>query len=157
MNAQTLNTVQDVAEIAADWFETARRRESSEDTFVRVKDHAPAWITELVHDAHGKFLPDDWRYACIEAAIEYMRDNDEDDAGAFADDHTDIYNGALVIWLGSNLNRGGYVDEAVSEFGFDKERGIYHAIALGQYMEASEVYGSVRTSLEAQIGEEADA
>ena len=55
---------------------------------------------------------------------------------------------ALVEWLGSNLNRGGYCDEAVSELGFDEGRGVFGLLALGQYWEALEVFGLVVRALE---------
>jgi hypothetical protein len=145
----TITTVQEAAEIAYDWFETARRNpDESESAFVRVKDGAPEWVTDLVREAHGDFLPDDWRYEVIRNAVEWIRDNDEQESGEFADDQVDVYTGARLVWLSSNLRRASYVDEAISEFGFDTERGIIDMIGLGQYFEAQEVFGSVLSSLE---------
>lgn len=150
----TMTTVQEAAEIAVDCFETARRRDDDEDVYVRVKDGSPDWIKDLVYKAHGDFLPDDWRYDCIRAAVEYIRDTDEPDPGEFADGHVDVYNGALHAWLGSNLQRAGYVDEAIAEFGVSDEPDINNMIAMGQYVEAQEVFASVLSSLEDATDEE---
>jgi hypothetical protein len=142
-------SIYEKAQEAYDWFETAERQEV--ESITRLKEGAPEWVTELVYRAHGEFLPDDWRYVAIRAALGDIADNEPDDldeyAAEWADGHVDVYNAARVQWLASNLNRAAYCDEAAAEFGLDEERGIFHLIGLGQYMEASEVYASIAESL----------
>jgi len=153
MNAEP-NTIQELAAEATSWFETAKRPDATrDDYFVRVKDGAPAWVGELVHAAHGGlFLPDDWRYQAIRNALEWIAEADEpeDGAGEFAESAVDVYNDELIVWLGSNLNRIGYCDEAASEFGYDddSDRGVMGMISMGQYVEASEVYSLVLYALQ---------
>jgi hypothetical protein len=141
-------SLQETAREASGWFETATREDGSR--FVRTKDGAPEWVKDLVHEAHGDFLPDDWRYNVIQDALLWIADSDdpEDSAGEFADGAVDVYTGARLAWLASNLTRPGYVDEAREEFGADTDSDITEQIGLGQYMEASEVYGLVLQALE---------
>lgn len=146
-------TLEELAGEAAAWFETGKREGRDEHVdayFVRLKEGAPEWLRDLVHDAHGDLLPDDWRYSCIRSALDSIADGN-DDAGEFADSEADVYNAPLTAWLSSNLSRGGYVDEAIEEFGYPGDRGIFGAIAMGQYMEATEVFGSVYASLESRL------
>lgn len=144
---------------AYDQFETAERADG--ESFVRLKEGAPDWLVTLVHEAHGDFLPDDWRYACIKSALGFIHDNEPgelddshellDDSHEFADGEVDVYTSARLAWLSSNLNRASYCDEAVEEFGISDDGGIIDRIGLGQYAEASEVYYSVVTSLRVRL------
>lgn len=157
-------TIYALAGEAYDWFEVARRatgdteggpREDGEE-FIRVKDGAPGWITQMVYSAHGDFLPDDWRYACIRSALAWIHDNEPEDvadAHEFADAEVDVYTGARLAWLASNLQRQFYCDEAQSEFGIDPDAGVVDRIGLGQYAEASEVYAAVVAALTEQLDE----
>lgn len=148
--ADTKTAFRAVAEELAACFETARRNEDDPDSaFTRRKDGAPQWTQDLVMDAHGDFLPDDWRYACIAAAAEAIAEHDteeeaQDARGEFADGQVDVYTHARLAWLASNLNRPGYCDEAAAEFGSeDTASDIVAMIGQGQYHEADEVYGLV--------------
>lgn len=146
--------VQKVAEEAAEWFERALRDENdSESAYVRTKDGAPEWVTDMVYDAHGELLPDDWRYECIRAAVVEIGETGDDDAHSFADSYVDIYTRDRLRWLASSLSRVGYCDTASDELGVDPREGIVSLIGAGQYLEASEVYGAVWAALE----NEADA
>lgn len=139
-------TVQELAKDAAASFEVATREDGS--PYTRRTSDAPEWLQELVFDAHGDMLPDDWRYACIAAACEAIADADDpdDDGHEFADSYVDVYTADLYEWLGSNLSRQGYCDEASEEFG--PADSLVSQIMQGQYAEALEVYGSVLASLE---------
>jgi hypothetical protein len=145
----TETTIQDKARDAAQWFESVRRDESDENSsYVRLKEHAPDWVKEIVYTAHGDFLPDDWRYDKIQDALEYISDSDDpEDSAEFADNAVDVYTGARFAWLSSNLNRAGYVDEGVENFGHS-DQGIVGEIGLGQYEEAGEIYGLVLRALD---------
>ena len=165
MSPETI-TVQALAAEASACFEIARRatgdtatgpREDGEE-YTRVRDGSPEWVTDLVREAHGEFLLDDWRYACIASACEAIADSDDpDDArGEWADSYVDVYNHELHAWLSSNLQqRAGYVDEGVENFGHS-DRGVDGDIAIGQYTEAEEVYGLVLQFLESRLEEVVD-
>jgi len=144
------------------WLETAKRDDG--ETYTRTKDDAPEWVTWLVHEAHGDFLPDDWRYECVRAALGFIHDNNYDETAAedssadFADEQIDTYSDARLKWLASNLNRHSYVDEAIEEFGYSNiaESRILSVIGMGQYMEAREVFDSVVASLRELVEEDND-
>ncbi len=148
-------TVEDLAREAASWFE--RRSRADGETFVTLKDGRPAWVQEMVYAAHGDFGPDDWRYDCIAAALDQIEETGDEDSGEFADSQVDVYTGRRLQWLASSLNRVGYCDEAASEFGPPRDGlgkyDIAESIGLGQFAEASEVFGSVAQSLADRLDE----
>ncbi len=151
---QTEQTVQTLAAEAGGWFETAYRGDTGEeeDRYIRTKDGCPEWVTDLVREAHGEMFPDDWKYNCIDNALEAISQaNDpEDEQSSFADSQVDVYTHARYTWLASNLTRQGYIDDAVSDLGMEPTNDVAEMIGWGQYMEASEIYGLVLRSLEAQ-------
>jgi hypothetical protein len=145
-------TLMTAAQQAADAFETATRED--ETRYVRLKDDAPSWIGEAVQAAHGDFLPDDWRYAYIAESFRLIADAGEDEdldelANQFADD-ADVYTGNLLGWLGSNLRRVGYVDEARDEYGAASFESVAQEIAAGQAAERREVFAAIRQAVEEQ-------
>jgi hypothetical protein len=145
-------TLETVAREAYDALETRTRDDGTE--YVARRDNAPEWVQDLCFAAHGDMLPDDWRYACIRAALGSIVDDgyDEDDgAHTFADAHTDVYTGRLTEWLGSHLYRPGYCDDATEEYGEGIDGGIVATIARGQYAEALEVYGLVVDALRERL------
>jgi hypothetical protein len=163
MNASTI-TISSLADEAYALFQ--RRERDNGESFTSLKDTAPEWLHDLVREAHGEFLPDDWRYDAIRSALGDIGDSgaetadDLDDvAHEFADGNVDTYNAARIAWLASHLSRAGYCDDAAQEFGFEvtQERGIFDLIGLGQYRESEEIFQSVRESLEARLEEMQDA
>lgn len=140
--ATTKATVQSLANDAFAFFEQ-RTRENGK-TFWCCKDETPQWVKDLVYNAHGDFGPDDWRYEFIWEALSALSCLDEDDDPEVLVLEADIYTGELTGWLHSNLQRIGYVDEAVDEYGgastFD---GITNMIMAGQASEKREVLQSV--------------
>lgn len=150
--SSTTQTIGELAGEAFDQFETAKRPDGDE--FTRTKDGAPEWLRDLVREAHGEFLPDDWRYEAIRAALGAIHDagaetaDDLDDlAHEFADGHVDVYNHARLKWVSSHLARASYVDRAREELGAP-DADLFDQLGLGQYQEALEVFASVRQSLE---------
>lgn len=141
-------TIQEVASEAAGWFEGARREDDS--TFVRTRDGAPEWVTHLVREAHGDFLPDDWRYSVLRDALFVIEESgDDDDARTeFLDGCVDVYTSDRIAWLATHLYRVSYCDEAAEEGLVAQDAGIVERIGAGQYMEASEVFGLVLAFLE---------
>ena len=144
-------TLEELAKEAAGYFTT---KERGDETIIVTRDGSPDWIRDVIYAAHGDgFLPDDWRYATISAAVDHLADGgDPDDGHEFADQNVDVYTGARLAWLSSNLNRAGYVDEAREELGGD-DLGVIEQIGLGQYQESLEVFGSVVESLRDRLEE----
>ncbi len=139
---------------AAAFFETRQRDDGA--AFITTRGDSPVWLDDLVRDAHGDFLPDDWRYSAIRDALDFIaeREPDDDDdaqdlAGEFADETVDTYTGARLAWLASNLRRIAYVDDAREKYGADG--GIAEQIGMGQYAEAYDVYSSVVSSLATRL------
>ncbi len=115
-------------------------------------DEAPQWFTDLCHAAHGDMMPDDWKYEFIQDALNSLEDDVEDrrDLGSVYP-----YTHDRLKWLASNLERPGYCDEAAENYGTPKD--ILTFIALGMTEEMTEVYDSVRNSLEELAEAEEDA
>ena len=147
-----MDAIYKLAGEAHGYFEYATRADD-ESRYARTKPNTPGWVQDLVHDAHGDMLPDDWRYACVMSALDWIHEHESDDSHEFADGMADVYTSARFAWLSSNLSRQGYVDEALADFGWEPDSGIAAAIGLGQYAEASEVFGSVWHSLEERAKE----
>lgn len=151
-------TIQDLAREAAGYFETAKREDVDDErdaTYVRTRDDAPEWITDLVRAAHddGDILPDDWRYERIRSALDHLAemDHDPDDfPGEWADDQVDDYTSDALAWLGSHSVRIGYTDQAREDLGdFDSITG---QIGAGQYIEAREIWYQVVRFLSERLG-----
>lgn len=125
-------------------------------------DEHPGWIHDLVREAHGgNFLPDDWRYAAIRAALSFIDDVGYDDADdgefEFADGNVDTYTADLIRWFGSSVTRPGYVDSALEEFdpgtndAMGQPAGVIEFIRAGQYAESREVFAAVVRALEERL------
>lgn len=148
VDAWEFPTVQDLAH---DLYEAmgTQTRDSGED-FTTLRDDAPEWCRDVVRTAHGEFMPDDFRYEVIRDAAAAVADGD--DPSEWADQSTDIYNGALTAWLASSVYRIAYVDDAVSDFGHS-DRGVMGDIALGQMAERREVIESILSALGEMAGD----
>lgn len=152
----TSTSIQDLAKEAGEFFTTKAREDGAE--YFTLKDGAPEWVKDLIHKAHGEFLPDDYRYRWAYGAMEFIADSDGDpmdDAAEFADLAVDTYTGDRLAWLSSNLQRPGYCDQVVQDYGSMPDPGdIISLIGCGQYVEAEEVYGLVLQALESVSAEE---
>lgn len=134
-------TIETIAQEMADSFITAER--NSGESYTKLKSSAPDWVTDLVYEAHGGMLPDDWRYKCISEACEAIADGTSGEE--FADD-VDVFSADLYDWLSSHGARRAYTDDARAEFGPGEN--IDNDIMRGQYMERLEVYDLVYAELE---------
>jgi len=111
-----------------------------------LNDSAPEELKDLVQKAHADYPPDDFRYEFIYSAFQAFADCQVDDDLDEVFMEADIYNHRLIEWLGSNLKRIGYCDEAQSEFGLENPD-VMTLITYGQQMEKDEVLALVRESL----------
>jgi hypothetical protein len=144
-----MQTIQQLAADSLDFLQTKTRTDGTE--FICQSDDAPEWFKTLCQDAHGDFLPDDWRYEFISDSLRALSDFDDQDEAMESATEASIYTHELLQWLASNLTRPTYCDDAISELGEFKD--TVQLISAGQYMERSEVFQSVLASLESQIGE----
>jgi hypothetical protein len=140
MDKQMTNNkkVIELASQAAQMMVTDTRDDGSK--FVKFNESRPQWMQDLAFSAHADMLPDDFRYQFISDALDLIADADEDtDLEELCYEiEADAYNSDLLKWLSSNLSRGGYCDEHLSE-----SNDIFHAIAWGQLEEKQEVYNQV--------------
>ncbi len=146
-----MSSIEDLATEASSYFHRIQR---GEDTITVLKHDRPEWVQDLAYSAHGDFGPDDWRYDAISAALDHIGEwGDDEDSSEFADSHVDVYTAARYAWLASNLNRGGYCDDAKNEGLAGEDADIADLIGMGQYMEAQEVYGLVLDALRERLEE----
>jgi len=136
-------TIQKLAEEWLEWFVWDKDRE-----IYYLKEDAPSELLEVVRMAHGDMLPDNYKYEFIVEALEAIADycgDEEDIEDLVLDFEPDAYTSELLDWLGSNLERQYYVDEAVSQLGHGE--GIMEDIAMGQVEEKREVFYTVLNCL----------
>ena len=51
----------------------------------------------------------------------------------WADSHTEVYTTEVFKWYSQSADRYYYADDAINEFGYDKEGGIIKALQMGIY------------------------
>ena len=136
------------------WFVSAIR--SNGETFVKLDDGAPEWLSDAVRDAHGDEFPDDWCYDKLQSIACCICDG-ADEPGAIADQLTDVDNADLSAWLGANLYRSSFVDEFMVDHGWSTDAGVFAAIRGGQFLQldamASVLLGAVVSAHEAYSDE----
>jgi hypothetical protein len=78
-------------------FETATRTSSGE-SFRKLRDGSPEWMTTVCRMAHddARLLPDDWRYAFIEEAVDALAEHENADE-ALASLEPDVYTSDLTF------------------------------------------------------------
>lgn len=118
--------------------------------FVCLAKDAPEWMTEVVKDAHGEFLPEDWRYAAIEAVANALvetvecGDDPEDQSWEIACNLTDDYTSDLTAWLATNVNRLAYCDDGAQNLDLSSgEATLVDILNAGQQTEYMEIIGSL--------------
>lgn len=129
---------------------TRKTREGGTE-FWHTLDGTPEWIKTMCMEAHETMLPEDFKYEFIVEALSALSDHDDADSARDSLE-PDIYNSELHRWLSSHLERAGFVDEAVSEYGH-ADSGIDGDLAQGQLREKHQVFDSVRDSLESFLSE----
>lgn len=137
--------ISELAAYAREFFEQKTR--DDDQRFWTLKRRHPTWVEDLVHEAHGDMMPEDYKYAFVLDtldALEEGRDPEEPEL------EPDIYTHDLNRWLASNLTRAGYVDEAVEDYGHS-DQGITGDIGLGQLREKEEVWGIVIQELQKRL------
>lgn len=98
---------------------------------------------ELSRQAHGEFLPDDFKYKIIVKSLDNIIEQMEYDSTIEYIDclvEPSIYTSELTHWLASHINRLDYLDKAIEEF---QPKDAFHILATAQYLEISEIFDSV--------------
>ena len=114
------------------------------------KDVVPEWFFNLVHDAHGDFLPDDYKYSFIHDSLCIIAYSEsEEDYFEAIDQDVDIYTSALLAWLSSNIDRVQYINDVLEEYP-DIRTGD-KLLMIAQFKEREDVFNSVLNSLNKQI------
>lgn len=144
MNQEIREKIRMLAGEALSWFEYRKRYD--ETGYWTVEEGAPEWVKRLVWVAHdkGEILPEDFRYLFIVEVLEALAENPEKPNIV-----TDVYTSELLKWLEAYPSyRMGFVDEAVSRFGWN---GLFNALQAGQRMEKEKVLQLVLEFLENTI------
>lgn len=138
-------TLQTLAREMAIAFENATRTRSGE-TFRKLRDTAPEWMTMVCRRAHdaARLLPDDWRYAFIEQAVDALAEHENADA-ALDSLGPDIYTSELTAWLHSLNCRVSFLDYALAEYGSFRDG--FQLLATAQLIEKQEVFQQVVSAL----------
>ncbi|KKL51654.1 hypothetical protein LCGC14_2293320 [marine sediment metagenome] len=150
VETQTI-TVQSLAQEMSSAFERKKRDSGTE--YVVLKDDSPEWMRDVCMASHGdEMLPDDWRYEFIEDAVDALEgflkdheDGDPQEADTYLQEY--IYTYQQTGWLHSRVDRYGYCDDALEEFG-GQAGSLSEALQRGMWMEQREVFGLVLSALE---------
>ena len=156
-------TIKELIAQIYDSFEKDTRTDGKE--FYKLKADAPHWLSNeyrfmnKMHEALDDRLPDDWVYEATrdialnlsdygddDSTIEYFRDK----MSEIARDMVDVYNSDLTAWLASHLYNIALVDEALEDFGFDKDSGIISAISIGQERAYERIGDALLSAVEAE-------
>jgi len=142
-------TLQMLAREMSQAFENAIRTSSGE-TFRKLQDTAPDWMSIVCRKAHddGRLLPDDWRYAFIEEAVDALADHEDTDEARNSLE-SDLYTRELTAWLHTLNGRVYFLGEAVAEYG--SFRNGFQLLAAAQMIEKDEVFQQVVAALREQL------
>jgi len=134
-------TIQELAEKYADMFITAKR--DNGETYLSLNEENED-LTQLIRDAHGDMMPDDYKYEYIHNSLEAIAECELHDNIHEISMESDCYNSDLLKWLSSSLSRADYIDEVVNNFGYES---FYNTLMLAQQREREDVLRSVIESL----------
>lgn len=133
--------LQELADQVRGYFETFHRgtpKPGDEvELFYKLKGYRPVWLREMVKKVHddGQWFSDDFKYRTIVDVLDALSEGQGTEDLSL---EPDIYNSDLLDWLGSHLERAGYVDEATKEYGHS-DQGIMGDIGQGQWYEKDQI------------------
>jgi len=159
METMTMSTIKQLAEQMSQAFEVRTR--DNGDKFRCLKDDCPEWMDDVVSDAHGSMLADDWRYEFIENAVDKISEADDDASDDDLSDleyelEADVYTSDLTGWLHSRADRLGWLDQATEESGGEFDS-AFNLLSAGQLLEKQEVFRLVLDSLRELASDEDEA
>ena len=118
--------------------------------FYTLTNRYPTWLYDLVYAAHETMSPDDYKWEYVVDTLDALSEGRDPEDG-WTEIEADPYTFDLLKWLQSNVERTGFVDEAVREFGYNQESGIMGAIMMGQIQEKQQVWQSVVSGLQERL------
>lgn len=139
-------------------FTTATRENG--DTFIKLRDDAPAWIDDndvimYAHEALDDRLPDDWTYQAISNIADHLgnypdstADDLRDEVPTIADNLVSNHNSDLCKWAADHLGNVALIDEAAEELG--RAEDFIGSIRQGQYFAIERIAHAVIDKLEAE-------
>jgi hypothetical protein len=144
-DTNTETTIQALATEMSRAFEGAVRSATGE-TFRKLKDDAPGWMTMVCRTAHddARLLPDDCRYAFIEEAVDALAAHDDAEE-ARSSLEPDVFTSELTTWLHSQNSRVYYLSQALVEYGAFRDG--FQLLAAAQMIEKEEVFQQVAAAL----------
>ena len=120
--------------------------------FIKTIDNRPEWLQELIREAHGDMMPEDYKYQFVSDAIDYIADNGNDEELLdYPEIEPDCYTSDLTAWLNSDNRRVYYLTEVLEEM--DIKDG-FQALAAAQLQEKREVYNIILEGLKTKLEEE---
>lgn len=139
--------IDELARYAREFFETGTRPDG--ESFWTLTDRYPTWVHDMAQEAHGEMFPDDYKYEYVVDVLDSLEDGTHPDEPAL---EPDVYNTDRLKWLSSHLERAGFVDEAVENFGHS-DQGVLGDIGFGQLYEKEQVWGTVVQQLRERLDE----
>lgn len=149
MKTATEATLENVADDTSKYI--VRGTRDNGDVYYHSVDDTPEWIMDMIREAHGDKLPDDYVYNWIDSALSAISDGmTEDDLYERVDSTVDSYTAALTAWLASDVNRVYYLTEVLEE---NDVKDGFSALAQAQYREIEEVFMSVLNAIQTHVDE----
>lgn len=136
-----------IQELARDYALKLHVRRATDGTAIIVADDDPG-LNDLIWDAHGDLLPDNYIYEFVLDALRLIASTP--DLSAPPALKGDSYPHNLLQWLCSHIERAAYVDQAIQAAGRDTlaaEGRLFALLRDAQRREREAVYQSVFASL----------
>ncbi len=115
----------------------------------RPVEGAPPELKRLVRNAHGDYMPDDYRYNFIMEALRLVAECEDVETIKMIPDNEPS---RLTGWLHSKINRLRYMTIAMIEY---DPKDSLHLLKTAQYIERQEVLEAVIDALRSALGERA--
>ena len=112
----------------------------------RPVEGAPPEIKRLVRNAHGDYMPDDYRYRLIVEALRLVAECEDVECVEVIPDNEPA---RLTGWLNSKINRLQYMTIAMTEF---EPKDSLQLLTAAQYVERKEVLEAVIEELRSVHG-----
>jgi hypothetical protein len=141
-----MSTIQQLASDALSYLVRRHRTDVYPQSYILLHQEAPEWMRDLVYSVHDGMLPDDWRFAFIQEALDDIA-NGGDDAIECASKNESVYTSDHISWLGSHISRWAIVDEATAEYDLPANAPLSHRVNVGMHAERIEVYNLVLEAL----------
>lgn len=108
--------------------------------FYKLVDGSPAWMTDVIHAAHGDKMPDDTVYEFVNRAAGAFADSDAETENEYSEVisemEADVYTSDLTAWLNARVDHVDYLTQAIEEF--QPENG-FDALMMAQKIQIEEV------------------